>query len=275
MTSKKFPVSVPALVRSLVQHHRLIFSLTARDLSSRYKSSVLGALWLELQPLIQLAVYWFVFSTISKSHWDPKDGGGDLPFGLIIFPGLVAFGIVSEALVRGPALVTANVSYVKRLIFPLEILPVINSAASVVAAALGMLIVVLMTLVMRGELYWSILLVPVPLAALVIFAAGLSWLLSAIGVLFRDLSQLTSNLTTILLFTAPIVYPATMLPDSARDLVRFNPLTIPIEAIRGLLFAGAYDEWEMLGLYAVIVSLFAWASFAFFQRLRVGFADVL
>lgn len=259
----------------LASNRSLLFQLTRRDIAQRYRSSALGFIWLFVQPLLQLALYSFVFQVVLRARWGIQSpAGSEVPFGLLLFVGLILHALLSETLVRAPATVTAHESYVKRVIFPIHILPVINVAASLFTLCLAMCVLLVATVVITGHISWSALLVVIPVLALTVLTMGLGWMLASLGVYIRDLSQLTPHLSTILLFTAPICYPIGMVPEQFHWLLKINPLTLPVEMSRRLLFEGVVDL-SGIGTYGTIALVIFVMGRMLFERLRTGFADVL
>lgn len=263
-------------ILSIILNRGLIFQMTCRDITMRYKNSFLGRLWMLGQPLLQLLLYGFVFQVVLRSRWGIQSSDGkDIPFSLILFCGILLHGLIADTLIRSPSLIVGNTSYVKRVIFPLEILPLVSAAGTAVGITFGIGILLAVTLYYSGTLPYQALLLPIPLILLFVLTVGVGWLLSAVGVFFRDLSQLTSSLSTIMLFTAPICYPAEMVPQQFRWLLNLNPLTVPVGAVRTLIFSHNEVCWASLGVYAVVACLTATLGFAVFCRMRSGFADVL
>jgi len=262
-------------LRSLAHHRNLTLQLAIRDLAMRYKNSVLGVLWIIGQPLLQLLLYGFVFQVVLRARWGINAGGSEVPFGLVLFVGILLHALVSETLVRAPSLIVSNTSYVKRVIFPLEILPLVNVASSVLSTIFGLVVLLVATWFFTGRIPLGVLFVPIPLILLALLTLGLGWLFAALGVFVRDLGQLTNSISTILLFTAPICYPAEMVPEKFRFLLSVNPLSIPVECIRSLLFTGHYAGWNGLCIYALCSAAVAIIGYIVFQRMRAGFADAL
>lgn len=263
-------------MRSIIANWGLIVQMTRRDISMRYKNSFFGSLWMIGQPLLQLLLYGFVFQVVLRSRWGIQTPDGrDVPFGLLLFCGILLHSLIADTLVRAPSLIISNTSYVKRVIFPLEILPLVSAAGTAIGVIFGVIILLAGTLYYSGVLPYQALLLPIPLASLFVLTVGLGWLLSAVGVFFRDLSQLTSSLATIMLFTAPICYPAEMVPLEFRWLLNINPLTIPVETVRLLIFSHDDVDWFVLGIYALVSVAVAALGYAVFHRMRTGFADVL
>ncbi|WP_165222036.1 ABC transporter permease [Affinirhizobium pseudoryzae] len=256
-------------------NRKLIFSLTRRDISQRYRSSALGPVWLFAQPLLLLALYSFVFQVVLRARWGIEGAtGSPVPFGLILFVGLVLHTILSDTLVRAPATITAQESLVKRVIFPLEILPVVNVASSLMTAFLSFIILTAAMIVFAGFLYPTSIMLLVPILGLALFTTGLGWILAALGVYLRDLNQIMPLFSTLLLFTAPVVYPRSMVPDQFQFLLAINPLTIPVEWSRAILFEGAI--WHPGAEIFLILSAVVYViGYGFFRMLRREFADVL
>jgi lipopolysaccharide transport system permease protein len=263
-------------IRSIVVNRGLIIQMTRRDISMRYKNSLLGSLWMIGQPLLQLLLYGFVFQVVLRSRWGIQTPDGrDVPFGLLLFCGILLHSLIADTLVRAPSLIVSNTSYVKRVIFPLEILPLVSAAGTAVGVVFGIGILLAGTFYYSGTLPLHALWLPVPLVLLFVLTVGLGWLLSAVGVFFRDLPQLTTSLATIMLFTAPICYPAEMVPQEFRWLLNINPLTIPVEAVRTLIFSHNEMDWSALGAYAIVAACIAAFGYFVFHKMRSGFADVL
>lgn len=263
-------------IRSIIGNRGLIVQMTRRDISMRYKNSFLGSMWMIAQPLLQLLLYGFVFQVVLRSRWGIQTPDGqDVPFGLLLFCGILLHSLIADTLVRSPLLIVSNTSYVKRVIFPLEILPLVSAAGTAVGVIFGMGILLAGNFYYSGTLPYQALLLPIPLVLLFLLTVGLGWLLSAVGVFFRDLPQLTSSLATIMLFTAPICYPAEMVPQQFRWLLNINPLTVPVEAVRNLLFSHNDVDWPLLGGYAIVAVVIAALGYVVFHRMRSGFADVL
>lgn len=263
-------------IYSIIVNRALIVQMVSRDISMRYKNSVLGSVWIIGQPLLQLLLYSFVFQVVLRSRWGIQTPDGrDVPFGLLLFCGILLHSLLADTLVRTPSLIVSNTSYVKRVIFPLEILPVVTAAGTAVGVIFGIGLLLLGAFFYSVDLSWHVLLIPIPLIFLFVLTVGLGWLLSAVGVFVRDLPQLTSSLATIMLFTAPICYPVEMVPHEFRWLLRINPLTVPVETIRALIFSSSEMDWLMLGVYAIVAIAIAVFGYMVFNRMRAGFADAL
>lgn len=268
------PTSPLGLVRSLRNNRELILALTRREVAGRYRGSVMGLLWSFLYPLLMLAVYTFVFSVVFKSRW-PSGGGSKAEFALVLFTGLMVFSVFSECVNRAPGLVLSNINYVKKVVFPLEILPVVSLLSSSFHMLVSTLVWTGFYLIYFGTPPLTALLLPVVLAPLAFFTLGLTWMLASLGVYLRDVGQVVGVATTVLLFMSPVFYAIDSLPEAYRPIMRANPLTATIEQARDVMIWGRgldVGTWLVMLVVGVIV---AWLGYAWFQGTRRGFADVL
>lgn len=259
---------------SLWRNRSLALQMARREIVGRYRGSFLGLMWSFVNPVLMLAVYTFVFSIVFEARWGSHGGGDKFEFALVLFVGLIVFNLFSECLTRAPNLILGNANYVKKVIFPLEILPWVALGASLFHAAISTL-VLLIFLAFVGKVGWTIILLPLVILPLLVFVMGLSWLLASIGVFIRDIGQFIGMVTTILMFMSPIFYPASALPESVRGYLFLNPLTFIIEQAREVVIWGNLPDWGGLAVYLGLASLVAWAGLFWFQKTRKGFADVL
>lgn len=262
------------IANSFWAHRSLIWQLTKREIISRYRGSFLGIAWTFINPLIMLAVYTFVFSFVFKARWHISTDNR-LGFALALFIGLIAHGLLAESLNRAPTLVLSNVNYVKKVVFPLDTLVWVIIGSTLFHTAISMLVWSVFFLLAFQAFHWTALLTPLVFLPLVFYGVGFSWFLSAMGVFFRDISQIIQVLTLVLLFMAPVFYPVTSLPDPYRTWLYLNPLTSIIVEARKVLMLGELPNWPGLALSFLISLCVAWLGFVFFQKVRRGFADVL
>jgi lipopolysaccharide transport system permease protein len=266
--------SFPALLASIWRNRQLIVQMSKREVMGRYSASMMGLTWSVLNPLMMLVVYTFVFSVVFKARW----GAGEetrTQFALVLFTGLIVHGLLAEVLMRAPGVVVSNMNYVKKVVFPLEVLPVITMAGALFHGFVSVLVLLVANLLLNGVLHWTAALLPLVLLPLVILALGLAWILASIGVFVRDVGQVIGLLMTVLLFMSPVFYPISTLPPSLRPWMMFNPLTFIIEQARQVVIWGALPDVRGWLVYMLIAALVAWAGFFWFQRTRKGFADVL
>ncbi len=273
--NEAFSISPIKLVKTFVLHRALILDLVKREVFSKYKGSYLGYVWSFVTPIFMLAIYTFVFSEIFKVKWGDSQATSKLEFAFILFSGLIAFNFFAECFTRAPSLVIAQPNFVKKVIFPLEVLPLVALLSSGFNALIATTILCIAQILFVGSapaigwLFWIAL---IPLAFI---SLGIMWLLSSLGVYVRDIGQVIGVVTTSLMFTTPIFFPLEALPIEWRSLILLNPLTLPIEATRGFLVLNRWPDWLALLLLTLWSALFSWAGFIFFQKTRRGFADVL
>lgn len=269
------PTSLPALARGLWQNRQLIAQMTRREVVGRYKGSAMGLAWSFFNPVLMLAVYTFVFSVIFKSRWGVSGDESKSQFALVLFVGMIVHGLFAEVLNRAPGLILSNVNYVKKVVFPLEILPVISMGAALFHSLVSLGVLLIAFAIFNGYLHWTAVFTPLVMLPLVILTLGLAWLLASLGVFLRDVGQFTGIVTTVMLFLAPIFYPVTALPEEFRPWLMANPLTFIIEQAREVLIWGRLPDWTGLGIYTLAATVVAWAGYTWFQKTRKGFADVL
>lgn len=270
------PTSLVALGKSLWRNRQLILQMTQREVVGRYKGSAMGMAWSFFNPVFMLVVYTFVFSEIFKSRWGGV-GGDDskTQFAVVLFVGMIVLSLFSEVLNRAPGLILANVNYVKKVVFPIEILPVIAMGAALFHTLISLGVLLAAFLLFNGYLHWTAVFTPLVLLPLVILTIGLAWMLASLGVFLRDVGQTIVIITTVLMFLSPVFYPVTAVPERFRPFIMANPLTFIIEQAREVLIWGHLPNWLGLGAYTLAAVAIAWAGYAWFQKTRKGFADVL
>ena len=267
--------SLAALWRSIWRNRQLILQMAKREVTGRYKGSVLGLAWSFFNPLLMLGVYTFVFSVIFKSRWGSGTDESTAQFALVLFGGMIVHGLFADVLNRAPGLVLTNVNYVKKVIFPLEILPVVTMAAALFHSLVSVSVLLAAFVVFNGYLQWTAVFIPLVLMPLVILTLGLAWILASLGVFLRDVGQTIVIVTTVMMFLAPVFYPIAAVPEGLRPVLLANPLTFIIEQAREVLIWGRSPSWTGLTVYSLPAVLVAQAGYAWFQRTRKGFADVL
>lgn len=273
---RPFPAGPSSLFAGFWRERRLIGQLIRREVLGRYRGSLMGVAWSFLHPILMLAVYTFVFSVVFEAKWPGLlEGQSKSRFALLLFIGVIAHGLLAEAITKAPALVVGNANYVKKVVFPLETLgwSLVGSAAF--HAFVSILILLAAQWLFEGWVPFTAWWLPVILLPLGFFALGVGWLLAALGVFIRDIAQLSGVFATVLMFLAPVFYPIAALPEEYRVWVYANPLTVVIEQSRAALFAStAPDPVIMLRYYAIAMA-FMFFGYWWFQKSRRGFADVL
>lgn len=265
--------SPAALLRGVAGQHGLIRQMITREIATRYQGTFLGLAWALITPLLLLGIYTFVFSGVFKARW--LGGTNHLDFALALFVGIILHAFFAECLNRAPSLILNNTNYVKKVVFPLDALPWISLGSALAQLFISYLVLLAAVLITQGQLPLTCLFFPLIVLPLALVALGVSWLLAATSVFLRDLGQITGFLSTALLFLSPIFYPLSALPENLQPLVLANPLTFIIEQSRAVILHGQMPDFQGWAIYLALSLLVAWLGYAWFQRLRNGFADVI
>ncbi len=265
----------PGPVAGLWRYRALIWQLAKRDVQGRYRGSALGMVWSLLTPILMATVYTVVFGVILKTRWSPERAEDPLEFVVILFAGLVAFAIFSESVTRAPGIIVANPNYVKKVVFPIEVLPVVLLCTTVFHALMGMLVLLGASLAVFGAVPASALLVPVVLLPLCLMCLGFAWMLAALGVFLRDIGHIVSIAVGVLMFLSPLFFPITAIPERIRDLVYLNPVTIPVEQLSEVVIWGRMPDWPLLAAYTLVALVVLVLGYALFRFNKPAFADVL
>lgn len=266
---------VLAPFRNAWSHRQLIRRFVAREIVGRYRGSIGGLSWSLVQPMAMLLVYTFVFSVVFRARWTAQNEVAGVSFAVVLFVGLIVQGVFAECIGRAPGLIVSQANFVKKVVFPIEILPVVAMGSALFHSLVSFGVLFLAMLVLGNPFHWTILLIPLVLAPFLLLTLGLSWFLAALGVFLRDISQMIGLLVTALLFLSPVFYPLTAIPDAYRPFLMLNPLTFPVEQARDVLIWGKTPAWGGLAIYSAVSWAVAVLGFAWFQRIRKGFADVL
>ncbi len=269
-----FSVAPAEIARSLWRNRSLIRSLVHREVVGRYRGSFFGILWSFFNPVFMLLVYTFVFSVVFRARWG-TGSDSKVEFALVLFAGLLVFNVFAECFNRAPTLILSNVNYVKKVVFPLEILPWVALGSALFHVAISLSVWLTAYVILVGVPHITMLWLPFVLLPLLLFIMGITWALAALGVYLRDVSQLTGMATTTLMFLSPIFYPASALPEKYRQILFLNPMTPAIEMVRDVMYWGMMPDVLMLTIYTALAAALAWLGFAWFQKTRKGFADVL
>lgn len=271
---------LPQLLKSFLdmgtKHRNVIIQMTKREILGRYRGSLLGLLWSFVTPLLLLAVYTFVFSVVFRARW-PSELNSDShgSFAVILFAGLMVNNLFVECVNRAPTLVLNNTTFVKKVIFPLQVLPLISLGSAIFHLLVSCIVLFIAAFSIVGKIPLTAIYFPLVLIPLMLTTLGISWFLAALGVYIRDIAQATSLFVTVLTFMSPIFYPISALPENLRFWVQLSPITFAVESTRDTLIFGrgidptAYTGHLMLGV------LIAALGYTFFQKTRKGFADVL
>lgn len=271
MSSRRSPISVFA---SPWAHRHLVAQLAKRDILSRYRGSALGLVWSIVSPVLMLVVYTFVFGTVFEARWD-VELGSRADFGLMLFAGLIVYWLFADAVNRAPALMFENISYIKKVVFPLEILPWVALLTGLFHAVVSIAVLLGAQALLLGPPPLTAWLLPLTLVPVILMVLGASWFLASLGVYIRDLRQIVPVLTLMILFLCPIFYPPSALPEGLGAVFGANPLALAIGDCRGVLLTAQVPDWTSLAISVGCSWAFAWAGLVWFDRTRRGFADVV
>ena len=263
-----------AMVASIYKNRNLILNLIKREVMGRYRGSAMGLLWSFFNPVFMLTIYTFVFSVVFKARWV---GGSDskVEFALVLFTGLLVFNLFSEVINQAPSLILNNTNYVKKIIFPLEILPIVALGAAAFHMSVSLVVWLIFYFLFFSIPDWTALQLPLVLIPLMLMTLGLAWLLASLGVYLRDVGQIIGVVTMTLMFLSPIFYSVDSLPLEYQGIMHLNPLTYIVEETRNVMIWHKSVNWPLWVFWTVLSTLIAWLGFAWFQKTRKGFADVI
>lgn len=274
MINPAHTLNIGDLLQNFWRHRSLIRQMVWREVIGRYRGSILGVLWSFFNPLFMLVIYTFVFSVVFRSKWG-QGAESRTEFAIIMFAGLIIFNLFVEVINRSPSMVLHNANYVKKVVFPLEILPLIAFGSALFHAFTSVMVLLFFYFIVNLTIHYTIIFLPIVLLPLFFTTLGISWFLASLGVYLRDVSQTVGILTSALLFTTPIFFPTTALPEGIRSFLFLNPLTFIIEQTRNILIWGEIPHWHGLVFYMGLSVVVAVCGLLWFQKTRKGFADVI
>ncbi|MET4676139.1 MULTISPECIES: ABC transporter permease [unclassified Luteibacter] len=256
------------------KYRSLTLALSKRELLGRYRGATFGLFWSLISPFLMLGVYTFAFGYIMKSRW-PHTSDSTGEYALILFVGLIIHGYFAECLIRSPTLIVGNPNLVKRIIFPLEILPWPMVLSALFHVAANFIVFSCLHLVFKHYVPWTIIFLPVVLAPFVLFTMGVSWFMASLGVYIRDIPQVTGVIATAMLFLSSAIIPVDSLPPQYRLFFAMNPLSFIINQAREVALWGNVPDFFGLALYAAGSFVVAYLGYAWFLKTKRGFADVI
>lgn len=252
----------------------LLWQITKRDLATRYRGSILGVLWTLITPIFMLAIYTFVFGVVFQARWGVATQN-KLDFALILFCGLTTFNIFADTINRSPQVIVGNPNFVKKVLFPLELLPLSLLGSALFTGVVGIFILVIANLIIGSGVHPTLILYPLVLFPLILLTMGLAWFVAALGVYLRDISQIIPLLVTGLLFMSPVFYPISMLPQGLQPIYQLNPLTSVVENARRVVLWGELPDWTSLLIGTAVGAIVCILGRFWFDKTRKGFADVI
>lgn len=252
----------------------LLKSLVKADIKQRYQGSILGILWSLIIPMMMLAIYTFVFSEIFKAKWDIGTTN-KFQFALMLFCGLSFYNMFADVLGRSVGLILQNQNYVKKVVFPLEILPLVITFSALFNCLISFSVLILANAILGESIYLTALLSPLVLIPHIFYCAGIAYLFSAISVYLRDLASFVSVLLTVCMYLTPVFFPLSAIPETFRKFIMLNPMTYAIENMRNVIIYGKGIDLVFYAI-SILVSLLIFAlGWWVFKRAKPGFADLL
>ena len=264
-----------SFISHLIRYKELLLSMSWREINGRYRGSLLGRGWTLLNPIIMLSVYTLVFSKIFKARWADLEQLGPLGFAVNIFSGLIVFNLFAECLSSAPGKIIENGSFVKKVVFPLEVFSGVTLCSALFHALSSLIALAIFDLIALHRIPITFPLIPLTWIPLILLCLGLGWIVSAVGVFFRDISQIIGAVVNMLMFLSAVFYPITALPERWQPLLRLNPIAATIEQTRNAAVLGISPSIKFILVGAAAGLIFCEISFRFFQKLRRGFADVI
>jgi lipopolysaccharide transport system permease protein len=263
-----------ALIFSLFNNRELLWELVKRDFFGRYKGSMLGVAWSLFNPLLMLTIYTIVFSVAFKAKWGATEDS-KLTFAIMLFSGMIVHNLFAECLNRSPSLIINHSNYVKKVVFPLEILSCTALLSAVFHFIVSFCVLLLFCFVAGLTVHIGVVFIPFILLPLFLMTLGLSWIFASLGVYLRDLSQIMGVITTVSLFLAPVFYPIEVLPPVYQSFLMWNPISLPVIQLREMMFSDTPFQW-FEWVFSLSASIFTcFIGYWWFQKSRPGFADVL
>jgi lipopolysaccharide transport system permease protein len=268
-------LNIWTLLRHLWRQRALIGQMARRDIQSRYRGSILGMLWSLATPLTLLAIYTFVFGFVFQAKWPERHSDGLGALALILFCGLIPYTIFAECLGRAGTLIVSNPNFVKKVVFPLEMLPVIALLTALYQAGISLLVLLAADLILARHISMTLPLLPIVVLPLLCLTLGICWFAASLGVFIRDIPQAIGVFLQFLFFATPIFYPVTAIPERFRGIVSLNPLAPAIADVRRVALWDQFPDWGLFGLELAISLVCMMAGYAWFMRTRRAFADVI
>lgn len=265
--------SVKGGIRNLIEYRRLLGTLITRDLRVKYRDTFIGFWWVLIQPLLMLSTYALVFGYIFSSRWQNKGTTGD--FVLLLFCGLIIYVMFSDTVNRATTVIRSQPNFIKKVVFPVEILPMVILGSAIFNAVVNFTILFILILIINFSIQPTAAFLPLILFPLLILLAGLAWGIASLSVFFPDLGQIITFLSSLLLFLSPVFFPVSAAPKFIQPLLMLNPISFPIEETRNILLFGKYPDWMGLAIYSSFACVLAFLGLWVYQRSRTAFADII
>lgn len=259
----------------VIENYDLFAQSLIREVVQKYRGSYLGILWNFILPLVMLVVYSFIFGVIFQARWDQQRTDSRAEFALILFVGITLYNVFSETVSASPTLIICNSNYVKKVIYPLEILSMTSIGASLVQLFFNLIIILVGKAIIIKQFDIMVLLFPIVLIPLLFLTLGISWILSGVGVFVRDMRQAATIIVLIFGYITPVFYPLSSVPEGFRGLMYLNPMTSIVDNARRVLIYNEFPKWDQYCITFVISYLVMWIGFYFFRKVKPNFSDAI
>ena len=257
------------ITKSLKQNKDLIWIFTKREIEGKYKGSLLGILWSIINPIIMLCVYTIVFSKIFQAKWGTEDGIGindPMVFALNLFAGLIVFNIFAECAAKSTLLISNNPNYIKKVVFPIEVLGIATAGSAVFHGVINLGILVTAKILFGGSITSTFICLAILWGSFTISIVSMNWILSVLGVIAKDISQIISSIISIMMFMSPVFYPTEMVPIEVRWIAKLNPLAYVINETRAIIIDGTMPSIDKLIIFSLISVFMCEMSFRVLKR---------
>lgn len=264
-------------IKSILKHRDLIKQIVKRNVQLRYRGSVLGLIWMVSTPILMIMVYTFVFSVVFKARWGTGTGAEEskIAFALILFCGLAVYNIFVESINTATSVIISNPNLVKKVVFPLEILPLTSLLTSLFFGIVWFVILIISICVLMQKICFTAICLPFVLFPLILFSCGVSWFVSSLATFLRDLPHAITLAMQVLMFLTPIFYSMDMIPEPYKTILKLNPLTYVIENARKVMIYNQWPDWYVLGISMIVAVVVFQLGYMWFMKTKKGFADVL
>lgn len=263
------------MFKNFFQYRFLIFSMIKREISMKYKGSILGILWSVITPIILVGVYTFCFSYIFKASWKVEKVDIHIPYALVLFAGLNIFTLFSEIFLRSPSLISGYSYLLKKTVFPVEVLAYVSVGSALFQLIINTSIIIFINIIVYNYFVWEIVFLPFIVLPFTVFLLAICWLLSTIGVFLKDISNLLNLLVTVLMFLSPVFFSLDSMPEPYKSIAVLNPLTLIIEETRKVLLYGLLPDFKSLSIYFLFSFCFMQLSYIFLLKVKKGFGDAI
>lgn len=260
------------IIKVFIKNRELVRQIVLRELRTRFRTGYLGPLWLFINPLIQVGIYWFVFTTIFHSRWSTS-GSGSIHSALMLFSGLIAYNIFSDIVNRSPTLISTNKNLVKKVVFPLEILNVGIVVGAFVQSVISISVLLVMKLVGEGAIPGTVFLLPFVYIPLILFSLSISWFVAMLGVFVPDISNIVRIVLQFLFFLSAVFYPISAVPEAFQWAFKINPVAQAVEGFRDILVIGDIGSMYDMFWLTLISLVLVLTSYALFSSTEKAFSD--